>query len=45
MVRYYDWTLSHYQRIERGTQDPRLTTLQKLAACFGLSLSQLLRGV
>lgn len=45
MVRHYDWTLSHYQRIERGVQDPRLTTLQKLAECFELSLSQLLRGV
>lgn len=45
MVRYYDWTLSHYQRIERGVLDVRLSTMQKLAECFGITLSQLLRGV
>ncbi len=45
MVRQFDVSLSHYQKIERGDLDVRLSTIQKLANCFGVSLSALLRGV
>ena len=45
MVRRFDVSLSHYQKIERGDLDVRLSTAQKLAKCFGVTLSQLLRGV
>ena len=45
MVRNFDFSLSHYQKIERGELDPRLSTLRKLAGAFGVSLSQLLRGL
>jgi hypothetical protein len=37
--------LSHYQKIERGDLDPRLMTLKKLAGCFDVTLSELLRGL
>jgi transcriptional regulator with XRE-family HTH domain len=45
IVRRFDFTLSHYQKIERGDLDPRLSTLKKLADCFGVTLASLLRGV
>lgn len=45
MVRRWSWTLSHYQKIERGDLDVRLTTAEKLARCFGITLSQLMRGL
>ena len=45
LVRDYDWTLSHYQKIERGDLDPRFSTLLKLADCFDVSVSELLEGV
>ena len=45
MVRQFDVSLSHYQKIERGDLDVRLSTAKKLAECFGVSLSELLRGV
>jgi transcriptional regulator with XRE-family HTH domain len=45
IVRHYDFTLSHYQKIERGVLDPRLTTLKKLAEALGVTMSALLRGV
>ena len=45
MVRNFDMSLSHYQKIERGVLDVRLSTLQKLAECFGVSLAELLKGV
>lgn len=45
IVRRFDFSLSHYQKIERGVLDPRLTTLRRLAECFGVSLSQMLKGV
>ena len=45
LVRRYDWTLSHYQKIERGDLDPRLSTLVKLAESFGVTVSQLLEGL
>lgn len=45
MVRRWDWTLSHIQKIERGDLDVRLSTQQKLADCFGITLAQLMRGL
>ncbi|HEY1548356.1 MAG TPA: helix-turn-helix transcriptional regulator [Kofleriaceae bacterium] len=45
MVRRFDVSLSHYQKIERGDLDVRLSTAQKLAECFGITLAQLMRGV
>jgi transcriptional regulator with XRE-family HTH domain len=35
------FSLSHYQKIERGSLDPRLSTMTKIAECFGISLSEL----
>jgi transcriptional regulator with XRE-family HTH domain len=45
VVKNHDITLSHLQKIERGVLDPRLSTLQKLAVAYGVTLSALLRGV
>ncbi|HEU4727707.1 MAG TPA: helix-turn-helix transcriptional regulator [Kofleriaceae bacterium] len=45
MVKLHGWTLSHYQKIERGALDVRLTTLAKLASGFGVSLETLMRGL
>lgn len=45
MVRSHDFSLSHYQKIERGDLDPRVSTLRKLAKAYGVSLSELLKGL
>jgi len=45
MVRHFEFSLSHYQKIERGDLDARLSTLARLAACFEISLSDLLKDV
>jgi transcriptional regulator with XRE-family HTH domain len=45
MVRRFGISLSHYQKIERGDLDVRLSTAAKLAEWFDVSLSELLRGV
>ncbi len=45
MVRRFDFSLSHYQKIERGDLDPHMSTLARLAECFKVSLSELLEGV
>lgn len=45
LVRHHDWTLSHYQKIERGDLDPRFSTLMKIADSFDVSLSELFRGL
>jgi transcriptional regulator with XRE-family HTH domain len=45
MVRNFDVSLSHYQKIERGALDVRLSTARKLAECFEVTLSELMRGV
>ncbi len=45
VVRHFEFSLSHYQKIERGVLDPRLTTLAKLAEVYDVSLSVLLKGV
>ena len=42
MVRNFEWSLSHYQKIERGVLDPRLSTVARLADSFEITLSQLL---
>ena len=41
----HGFSLSHYQKIERGTLDPRLSTLMKLAKCFGVSVSELVNSL
>jgi transcriptional regulator with XRE-family HTH domain len=45
MVRVHGFSLSHYQKIERGVLDPRLTTLVRIASSLGTSLPVLLDGV
>jgi len=45
MVRLHGWELSHYQRIERGDLDVKLSTLGRLAEAFKVSLETLMRGV
>jgi transcriptional regulator with XRE-family HTH domain len=45
MVRNHGFSLSHYQKIERGALDARLSTLQRVAEAFGVALSELLKGV
>ena len=45
LVRDHGWTLSHYQKLERGVLDCRLTTLEALAASFEVSLADLLEDV
>lgn len=45
IVRRFEFSLSHYQKIERGALDPRLSTLKKLAECFDVTLSELMKGV
>ena len=45
IVRRFEFSLSHYQKIERGALDPRLTTLKKLADALGVTLAELLRGI
>jgi transcriptional regulator with XRE-family HTH domain len=39
------WTLSHYQKIELGALDPRLSTVVKLAETFGMPVAELLKGI
>jgi transcriptional regulator with XRE-family HTH domain len=41
MVRDHGFSLSHYQKIERGALDPRLSTIVKIAESFGVSISEL----
>ena len=45
MARDHGFSLSHYQKIERGTLDPRLSTLIRLAKCFGVSVSELVNSL
>ena len=45
MVRDHGFSLSHYQKIERGALDARLSTLQRVAEAFGVDVSELLRGI
>lgn len=44
MVRQFEFSLSHYQKIERGGLDPRLSTLMKLAEAYDVAVSDLLKG-
>jgi transcriptional regulator with XRE-family HTH domain len=45
VIRRYDFSLSHYQKIERGKLDPRLSTLKKLAEAYGVTLAQLVEDL
>jgi transcriptional regulator with XRE-family HTH domain len=45
LVKRYEWSLSHYQKIERGDLDARFSTLLKVAESFGVTVSELLKGV
>lgn len=45
MVRHHDWSLSHYQKIERGALDTRLTTVERLAMTFKVTVAELFEGV
>ena len=45
MVRSHGFSLSHYQKIERGALDARLSTLNRVAEAFGVAVSELLKGV
>ncbi len=45
VVRNYEFSLSHYQKIERGALDPRFTTLRKLADVYGVTVAELLKGL
>lgn len=35
------FSLSHYQKIERGALDPRVSTVIRIAKCFGVSVGAL----
>jgi len=41
----YGFSLSHYQKIERGVLDPRLSTVLKIAEVFGVDPSELVDGL
>ncbi len=45
MVRHHGFSLSHYQKIERGVLNLRLCTIAHIASAFGMKLSELLDGV
>lgn len=42
MVRDHGWSLSHFQKLERGVIDPRLTTIVALAESLGVGPAELL---
>lgn len=42
MVRDHGWSLSHFQKLERGVVDPRLTTIIALAEALGVEPGELL---
>lgn len=39
MVRFHEFSLSHYQKLERGDLDPRLSTIRRRADAFGVTVS------
>lgn len=45
MVRHHEFSLSHYQKLERGELDARFSTLRKLAEAYGVTMSELLKGL
>lgn len=45
VVRQFEFSLSHYQKIERGELDPRFSTLRKLAEVYDVTVSVLLKGL
>lgn len=42
LVRDHGFSLSHYQKLERGTVDPRLTTIVALAVALGVEPTELI---
>lgn len=40
-----DMSANHIAYLERGVSEPSMYTLRKLAAAFGISMSELLQGV
>lgn len=42
MVRDHGWSLSHFQKLERGVVNPRLTTILALAEALGVEPGELL---
>lgn len=45
MVRWHGWDLAHYQRIERGVLDVKLSTMARLAEAYGITMTTLMRGL
>jgi transcriptional regulator with XRE-family HTH domain len=45
VARHSDFGLSHYQRIERGELDPKLSTLFRLAEVYGVTIVDLVTGL
>lgn len=45
VARNSDIGLSHYQRLESGELDPRLSTLLRLAEIYGVTVSALVDGL
>lgn len=45
LVRDHGFSLSHYQKIERGVLDPRLSTLKAIAKAFDVPVSELVEGL
>ena len=45
VVKSHDFSLSHYQKIERGELDPRFSTLRKLAEVYSVTVSELVKGL
>ena len=45
MVRHFEFSLSHYQKLERGVLDARFSTVLKLAEAYGVTLSEMLKGL
>lgn len=45
MATVHGWDLSHYQKIERGSIDVKLSTMARLAKSYGITLAQMVRGL
>lgn len=45
MVRHHDFSLSHYQKLERGDLDARLSTVMKLAKAYGVEVERLVQDL
>lgn len=45
MVRFQGFNMGHWQKLEHGDLDARLSTLKKVADALGVTLSELFEGV